>query len=87
MAIRKLDVTRRVVYNNYKKAMAEQGKEKEIAYDEFDGYEIITTEIFNKGFETYKSFGRCGLEVLEKYTNKIDAVAGHIKWCMKEGLC
>lgn len=86
-AIRKSDITRRVVYQKYKRAKEGLGEAKELAYDEYDGYEIITMQIFNKGFETYRAFGRCGLEVLEKYTNKIDALVGHLKWCMEGELC
>lgn len=83
--IRQIDATRRVIYAKYKRIKADE--EQEIAYSEYDGYEIITTHIFGKGYETYKTFGKCGLEVLEKYTNKIDAVAGHIRWCMEGELC
>ena len=83
--INKLDVTRRIIYQKYKRA--KEKEEQEIAYSEYDGYEIITTHILGKGYETYKTFGKCGLEVLEKYTNKIDAVAGHIRWCMEGELC
>lgn len=83
--IRQIDATRRVIYAKHKHIKADE--EQEIAYSEYDGYEIITTHIFGKGYETYKTFGKCGLEVLEKYTNKIDAVAGHIRWCMEGELC
>jgi hypothetical protein len=83
--IRQIDATRRVIYAKHKRIKADE--EQEIAYSEYDGYEIITTHIFGKGYETYKTFGKCGLEVLEKYTNKIDAVAGHIRWCMEGELC
>ena len=84
--IRQIDATRRVIYAKHKRIKADE--EREIAYSEYDGYEIITTHIFGKGFETYRSFGRCGLEVLERYKTKVEAVAGHIKWCIKEeGVC
>ena len=85
--IRQIDVARKIIHHKYKSSMEGLHKGKELAYDEYDGFEIITMHIFDDGFETYKTFGRCGLEVLEKYTNKIDALAGHAKWCMKEGLC
>ena len=85
--IRQIDVARKIIYQKYKRTKESFGEVKELAYDEYDGYEIITMQVFNKGFETYKTFGRCGLEVLEKYTNKIDALAGHLKWCMEGDLC
>ena len=85
MVTRKTDVARKILYQKYKQAKEQE--QEEVVYSEYDGYEIITTHIYNKGFETWKSFGRCGLEVLEKYNNKIDAVAGHAKWCMMEGVC
>lgn len=85
METRKIDKYRRWLYKQHKKTkIAEQ---QEIAYDEFGDYEIITMHIVGKCFETYKSFAKCGLRVLEKYNNKIDAIAGHIKWCMRGEFC
>ena len=83
--IRKLDVARKIIYQNCKQALRK--KQEEIAYSVFDGYEIATTHIFNKGYETCKWSTGCGIKLLETYTNKIDAIAGHLKWCMRGESC
>ena len=91
------NIRRKIIYQNIKKAR--EGLETELAYNEFEDFEISTIHIFKKErtlyddgspketFRTFKWYGKCGVELLEEYTSLRKAMKGHQKWCQKERIC
>lgn len=94
MEVRENDVLRKIMYQNIKRVR--EGKDEELAYTMFNGYEIAT--IYHKGgimpnpleqpqndsIKTYLWFDRGRFEVLEEYTSIDKAMKGHERWCQKE---
>lgn len=88
------NVCRKIIYQNVKRANITSIEE--LAYNEFDNYEIVTQKHlktkpthYNNGndkeyFATYIWYARAGNKLLEKYDTTIDAIKGHLKWCKKE---
>lgn len=94
MKLREIDICRRTIYQNLKRANINE--QEEIAYNEFDGYEIITIHAFgsnrefwflepiNESIKTYRWFDDNKVETLQTYTSLDEAKLGHKKWCEKE---
>lgn len=93
MTLKAGNILRRVIYQRVKEANANE--QTEIAYDNFEDYEIVTIHTKSKidilsgkalpeTIKTYKWFGNCRTEVLEEYKSFEDAIKGHKKWCQKE---
>ena len=94
MAIRKQDIQRRIIYQNVKRANSDT--QVELAYNEFDGYEIMTIHTLGgiktlwfspptqQTIKTYRWFGNNLYEELEEYVSIEKALKGHQKWCQKE---
>lgn len=94
MEIKYKDVQRKIIYQNVKRARASY--EEELAYTEFEGFEIATIHVFKdktqlwfepgskETFKTFKWSGNGAVELLEEYSSCAKAIAGHHKWCQKE---
>ena len=90
------NVKRKIIYQNRKRANVLSVEE--IAYNQFENYEIVTqkhlkTEKTNYSsvndkeyFATYMWYSYAGIKLLEKYDTLSDATKGHLKWCQREML-
>lgn len=88
------NIKRKIIYQNVKRANILSVEE--LAYNEFNNYEIVTqkhlkTEKKNYAsgndkeyFTTYIWYGIAVSKLLEKYDTLRDATKGHLKWCQKE---
>ena len=88
------NVCRKIIYQNVKRANITSIEE--LAYNEFDNYEIVTQKHLRTNkttsssgndkeyFATYIWYASAGNKLLEKYNNLSDATKGHLKWCQKE---
>lgn len=73
--------------------------EEELCYTECKNCELATVHTIGgdysyihlghipEEYATYKWSDDCEVSLLQKYKSKTEAMAGHIKWCMKEGIC
>lgn len=88
------NVRRRIIYENVKRSTLLSVEE--LAYNEFDNYEIVTQKHLKtkathymdgnekEYFATYLWYRVAGIKLLEKYDTLSDASKGHLKWCQKE---